>query len=88
DVQMPRMDGIEATRQIKARCAESGIKPPKILAVTANALPEQVQTYHDAGMCDVLVKPLSKDHLFETLLKMFGDPKDTMGDDDGRQSAA
>ncbi|MEO9822244.1 MAG: ATP-binding protein [Paracoccaceae bacterium] len=87
DVQMPRMDGIEATRQIKARCAEAGIKPPKILAVTANALPEQVQTYHDAGMCDVLVKPLSKDHLFETLLKMFGDPKDTMGDD-GRQSAA
>ncbi|MEO9516095.1 MAG: ATP-binding protein [Paracoccaceae bacterium] len=40
DVQMPRMDGIEATRQIKARCAEIGIKPPKILAVTANALPE------------------------------------------------
>ena len=88
DVQMPRMDGIEATRQIKARCVERGIKPPKILAVTANALPEQVQTYHDAGMCDVLVKPVSKDHLFEMLLEMFGDPNDKLGDDDNRQSAA
>ncbi|MEP6018731.1 MAG: ATP-binding protein [Paracoccaceae bacterium] len=88
DVQMPRMDGIEATRQIKARCAEIGIKPPKILAVTANALPEQVQTYHDAGMCDVLVKPVSKDHLFETLLEIYSDPNDTLGDGGSCQSAA
>ena len=88
DVQMPGMDGIEATRQIKAHFEKTGTQPPEILAVTANALPEQIQTYQDAGMCNVLVKPVSKDHLFLTLLEMFEGPIDNLGDDDSRQSAA
>jgi CheY-like chemotaxis protein len=56
DVQMPGIDGIEATR--RARSHPPG-RRPRIVAVTASATPEVRQACLDAGMDDVLAKPFS-----------------------------
>lgn len=88
DVQMPGMDGVEATRRIREQCRQSSQAPPIILAVTANALPEQVETYLEAGIQDVLTKPVSKDALIERLTGFFGKPFATLEDGEDHQSAA
>jgi CheY-like chemotaxis protein len=60
DIQMPVMDGLTATRTIRALERTSGVKRIPILALTANALPEDVSRARDAG-CDAhLSKPISK----------------------------
>jgi len=65
DMQMPVMDGIEATRAIRA--AEiHGTRTP-IVALTANVLAGQFQSCLDAGMDDVLAKPLEVSRLREVL---------------------
>ncbi|MFJ6023641.1 response regulator [Brevundimonas sp. NPDC092305] len=57
DIQMPVMDGVEATRAIRALPGAAGRTP--IVAVTANTLPEQLVEYAEAGMDDVLGKPVN-----------------------------
>jgi signal transduction histidine kinase/CheY-like chemotaxis protein len=61
DVQMPVMDGLEATRRIRA--SESGGQRTPIIAVTANALPEQRAEGLAAGMDVYLTKPIRLDEL-------------------------
>ena len=56
DIQMPRMDGIEATRAIHALASPWSDVP--IIAVTANAEPEDVAAYMACGMSGAVVKPL------------------------------
>jgi two-component system, sensor histidine kinase and response regulator len=65
DMQMPVMDGIEATRAI--RVAESSGSRTPIVALTANVLAGQYQSCLDAGMDDVLAKPLEAARLREVL---------------------
>ena len=65
DVQMPEMDGVEATRLIRA----GGAATPPILAMTANAFPEDQARYLAAGLDDFLPKPVEPVRLFAMLLK-------------------
>ena len=66
DVNMPEMDGLEATRRIRATEAASGTRVP-IVALTANAFGEDRAACLAAGMDDFLVKPLDRERLGELL---------------------
>ncbi|MFI4933221.1 MAG: ATP-binding protein [Caulobacterales bacterium] len=57
DIQMPNMDGIEATRAIRALRGEAANVP--IIGLTANAMAHQRAIYLAAGMNDVVAKPIS-----------------------------
>ena len=57
DISMPRMDGIEATSLIRASDGPNADTP--IVALTAHALPEDLQRFRAAGMTDTIVKPLT-----------------------------
>src|SRR5665647_425949 len=67
DVQMPVMDGLEAARRIRAAEAATDGKPARIVALTANAYPEDREAALAAGMDGLLVKPLDRERLRETL---------------------
>jgi CheY-like chemotaxis protein/HPt (histidine-containing phosphotransfer) domain-containing protein len=69
DSQMPRMDGSEATRRIRAWAWEQGRTPVPIVAVTAHALPEERARAQAAGMSGYLTKPLNLDALRAALLE-------------------
>lgn len=69
DVRMPRMDGLEATRRIRALAAPASEIP--IVAVTADAMPEDVQRCAEAGMAAHLAKPLTQARLLETLARFL-----------------
>ncbi len=66
DLQMPDMDGFEATREIR-RLPKPGISRLPILAMTANALDSDFQACLDAGMNDHLAKPIDVKKLRRTL---------------------
>ena len=61
DIKMPRMDGMEATRAIRAMPAPIGQVP--IIALTANADPEDAKTYIACGMSSVVEKPIKPERL-------------------------
>ena len=67
DVQMPVMDGLEATRRIRA--GEAGPKDIPIVALTAAVLPNEVERCMQAGMSDFLPKPIVLDALLRTVAK-------------------
>ena len=58
DIQMPIMDGVEATKALRALHNEI-----PIVAVTANAIETEAQRYKEAGMTAVMTKPVNKDQL-------------------------
>jgi CheY-like chemotaxis protein len=64
-VQMPELDGLDATRQICARWPAH--ERPRIVAMTANAMQGDRDMCLEAGMDDYLTKPIRIDRLVEAL---------------------
>jgi CheY-like chemotaxis protein len=76
DVQMPRMDGYEATAAIRALDREDAKTVP-IIALTANAFKEDIEKALASGMNSHLAKPIEIEKCIETtfrLLKIQGNP--------------
>ena len=67
DMQMPEMDGLEATRQIRSLAGQNARTP--IVALTANAMPSDREACHAAGMDDFLAKPFDRESLFACLAR-------------------
>jgi PAS domain S-box-containing protein len=67
DVQMPEVDGIEATRRIRMREAGRCGRRTPVLALTANTLVEDRYACFEAGMDGYLIKPLDRERLGEAL---------------------
>lgn len=65
DIQMPNMDGIDATRAIRSLQGDAGRVP--IIALTANTLDTQLRRYMAAGMQDCLSKPIAMANLMQTV---------------------
>jgi len=71
DVQMPVMDGLTATRLIRAEEARIGRTPTPIIAVTANTMAHHVAECRAAGMDSHIGKPLVAKDLIETLAAVY-----------------
>lgn len=65
DIQMPELDGFEATRQIRAK----GFREVPIIAMTTNAMNGTKEHCIAAGMNDYITKPVSRDAVFQILIK-------------------
>ncbi len=70
DVQMPEMDGLEASRRICAMAP--AVQRPRIVAMTANAMQGDREMCIEAGMDDYLTKPIRVDRLVEALHQVQG----------------
>lgn len=66
DIHMPNLDGIEATRHIRKSRAES-LRYLPIVGLTASVMQEELQRYRDAGMDDVVAKPVEIEALTRSL---------------------
>nr|QQZ49686.1 response regulator [Phenylobacterium glaciei] len=70
DIKMPRMDGVTATHAIRALPGAAGLVP--IIALTANADPEDAVGYLAAGMNGVVEKPMKPENLLRALQENLG----------------
>ncbi|MDP3671334.1 MAG: response regulator [Telluria sp.] len=66
DVQMPEMDGLEATRRLRARYGERAL--PRVIAMTANAMPGDRERCLAAGMDAYVAKPIELDDIRRVLM--------------------
>jgi signal transduction histidine kinase/DNA-binding response OmpR family regulator len=74
DIQMPVMNGLDATRTIRTSLPNDK-KNTRIIAMTANVLQEDVQRYLDAGMNAYISKPFQVDDLLLKMDMVLGDKK-------------
>jgi PAS domain S-box-containing protein len=72
DISMPEIDGVEALAAIRAEAAARGAPRAPAVAVTANAMPHQVEAYLAAGFDDHLAKPITRDALAGALRRVAG----------------
>ncbi|SFR56063.1 response regulator [Thiomicrospira sp. ALE5] len=73
DVQMPIMNGIEATKQIRGQFAKAELP---IIAMTAHVMSEEVAAFAEVGMNDHLAKPILPDVLYALLASYLAETKD------------
>ena len=69
DIQMPNMDGMEATKIIRTQF-EKPIKDIPIIAVTANAYKEDYDNYNKLGINEIISKPFRSQELFDSIIKV------------------
>lgn len=74
DIQMPRMDGATATRKIRRMQGPAGTVP--ILAMTANVLAEQLQSFKRAGINDHIAKPFRQALLIDKIRRCLNAERD------------
>jgi CheY-like chemotaxis protein len=75
DCSMPEMDGYQATAEIRRLHKEGVLRRIPVIALTANALPEDRERCLAAGMDDYLSKPIARDDLYAMLEKhLSGSP--------------
>ena len=74
DIQMPEMDGYQATRAIRA-LPDEGLARIPILAMTANAFKEDERAAEEAGMQAHIAKPLDVEKMLKTLAKVLAEAK-------------
>ena len=75
DVQMPVMDGLEATRALRQWERERGRAPIPVVALTANAMDEERDRCMVAGMNAHLAKPIEMNELRDLLLRWTAQPQ-------------
>ena len=73
DIRMPRLDGVGATRQIRAMPKPIGCIP--IIALTANADADETASYLGAGMNGVVEKPMKPDQLLQVVRDTLAQPQ-------------
>ncbi|ADK82196.1 response regulator [Sediminispirochaeta smaragdinae] len=71
DVNMPEMNGMEATQLIRAHEKKQGAIPVPVIALTAHAYAEDIKACKAVGMSDCLAKPFSERQLLSLLEKFF-----------------
>jgi two-component system sensor histidine kinase/response regulator len=74
DIQMPEMDGLEATRAIRAREGQRGGHTP-IVAMTAHAMKGDRERCLEAGMDGYVAKPIRAKELFDTIARVLPEPR-------------
>ena len=70
DVRMPVMDGLEATRRIRAREQAEGLAPTPIIGLSADAMAHQVEALLAAGMDAHVAKPIDAARLYGVIEKV------------------
>jgi CheY-like chemotaxis protein len=70
DVQMPVMDGVETTQQIR-KLKNPEYRRLPVIALTAGVSKEERESCYNAGMNDFLSKPIDKNALYEMILKQL-----------------
>jgi CheY-like chemotaxis protein len=75
DVQMPNMNGVEATRAIRELEAKSGKRRTPILALSANVMSHQLKEYVAAGMDGCIAKPIDVNALVESIRDTVSPPQ-------------
>ncbi len=72
DVNMPNMDGLECTREIRK---DEALKEIPVLALTASTTPEEVEAILESGMNGYLDKPLKLGELYTAFVRYIGEPQ-------------
>ena len=73
DMQMPELDGLSATSQLRAREHAEGLPRTPVIMLTANALDEHVRAGREAGADAHLSKPIRADALIEAIIAAMAD---------------
>jgi len=71
DLHMPGMDGYDAAKQIRQH--QDGGHRPVIVALTANAMPQEIDKIESCGMDDIIIKPISSQLIVDIISKWFSD---------------
>ena len=72
DMQMPEMDGVEATREIRKNNSNPHLKTIPIIALTANSESDVALEVKSAGMNGIIPKPFDPDEVRDQLSKILG----------------